>query len=461
MRETLLPNRIAELLEGLALSRQNYSRAVAMIEYYTKLLLQGDSVNEYFATSVAFFRKCFGVHYLKTLQALKGAGIVQCNESYKSASICGESSAYPKGYRINPDLLDAEFKLVKYKLRKEDCTDLLSGPERTNIIIDLSKLEVDYKGAASTIDEHVDSLEFIIGEDVEEQIFRVKLLDRFFWVKREEALKIATSEGKQLIQYNDRFYIADRTEFIRETKRVVRFAYTRSIARLKYKIFYAKRNSTNRRIDTNLTSMPSKLVPHLRYLGQPLSSLDLSNSQLAIFAAILRNPTSFADGRTAFFMNVDRTGATEKFLHLCETGNIYEAVAKDLNSAGTVSDAQRKNAKTNVLGVIFSSHKAKGPVKTYLKEKYPDVINAMDGFKAEYGDNEFAILLQRIESEIFIDGIYRRLKDLGITCWTKHDSILFNPTYYDVVNSFMLQVFDRYGIRATVKHEGYDVALAA
>ncbi len=447
MKQTILSNQIATTLAGLKLSRALYNRAVGIIEYFTIQMINNDLIGEYVLTPEKYFRKKFGTNYLATLIILKKANIIQCNESYSNG--INNKKHYPKGYRINHEYLDTDFKLTKYGL-KEDSTDLLTETERSIIISDLSKITVDYPEAFHTINEHLKTIKIIINEDIKTNCFalRINEYEDKFYIKREKALAIAKDLNCDLIQYKDKYYLGNVAEFTKKTLEIILYTYTRNLMNFYYKLFYAKRNSTNRRLDTNLTTLPSILLKHFSLNGTPLSSVDSSNSQLTIFAGILKNPAILHDNHSDHFVKYKYTEDTLNFINLCESGQIYEKLGELLNLT-------RKEAKTKMFQIIFSGAKNPAPEKKLFKASFSQVIEIMDGFKITYGDNQFAIMLQTIESDIFIDTIYTELQKRGITAYTKHDSVLYSIKDASQVEAVVEAAMKQYGIEATLKKETY------
>ena len=59
-----------------------------------------------------------------------------------------------------------------------------------------------------------------------------------------------------------------------------------------------------------------------------------------------------------------------------------------------------------------------------IKDLFPSVVNWINNYKKVNGDNEFCVMLQKIESDLFIDNIFLKLKNHGLMVFSKHDSFL-------------------------------------
>jgi len=129
-----------------------------------------------------------------------------------------------------------------------------------------------------------------------------------------------------------------------------------------------------------------------------------------------------------------------------------------------------------MFGIFFSSHKNYSPDRKKMKTIFPDLIEMIDLFKKEKraerkkqkekkgevydnkGDNQFAITLQKKESEIFIDGLLSKLQKTGFKVLSKHDSILCKKSDVTAVKGFVMnylnEVFGKGNYQ--LKEEKYD-----
>jgi hypothetical protein len=213
-----------------------------------------------------------------------------------------------------------------------------------------------------------------------------------------------------------------------------------------------KRNATNKRLDTNLTNMASDLRPFI--IGyENMSYLDLSNSQPVLFNILLRK----------YRKNATEEVLTEldKYLEATTSGQWYEELIRvfDITKYGnpettTFADARDTAKKTWMLLAYSKNTDLKG-LKDKFAEDYPFVSSVMKSIKKERYE-QFAISLQIIESEIFIDKICRILVNEGIIPYTLHDGLLvpneFERRTFDVMSEVLL---NEIGVVPQIKIESY------
>ena len=72
-------------------------------------------------------------------------------------------------------------------------------------------------------------------------------------------------------------------------------------------------------------------------------------------------------------------------------------------------------------------------------------------FKEKYGDNQFAIMLQKKEAEIFIDNLYVMIREEDIFCLTKHDSLIVKSCDEFKVRNIIEEYFKNVEFKATIR----------
>lgn len=192
-----------------------------------------------------------------------------------------------------------------------------------------------------------------------------------------------------------------------------------------------KRNGTNKRLDSNLTNMASDLRTFI--VGyENMSYLDLSNSQPVLFNILLKKYREGASGKV--IIELDR------YLKTTTDGLWYEELIRvfDITKYGnpetTSFDTARDTAKKTWMLLAYSKNTDLRGLKKRFAEEYPFVSSVMTSIKKEKYE-QFAITLQIIESEVFIDKICRILVSEGIIPYTLHDGLL-------VPNEFEKRTFD-------------------
>lgn len=436
-----------------------------------------------------YWQKAIDEHYERTLNLMKKHGIIQSTRSYSNF----EGNKFCKSYRINPKHLSEDVTTVEYETIISEVNykrkDNSIVTKHTRRMMRLLKLNVR---AAKTelntyiqegrfkekiqIDYEIKDDRFVKADSTELPYFLDDKIEHVAWLVRQ----IANERGYSLIKDKNKFVI-EKPELYYDLKKYhLRQSYGYSIAQFQYRSFYAKRNKTNNRLDSNLTSFPSLLLPHLRLKDESLYSIDLANSQFTILADLIekdhfRNelnqipkleiPTT---QKLMFSINSDSSytftryvfqyinGSTQHhpvaalmsansdvdinrkrsdygvfsgslhslpsdllhFIQLAKSGKIYEYIKDKLNLQNV------RDAKLFAFEIFFAKYKSQGEGKRQLKKIFPTLIRLIDAYKKNNGNEQFAILLQQRESYIFIDRILLRLVNKGYKVFSKHDSIL-------------------------------------
>lgn len=200
---------------------------------------------------------------------------------------------------------------------------------------------------------------------------------------------------------------------------------------------YIKCNGTNGRLDSNITRLPRELVKHLTIHGNPLTEIDLRNSQ-PFFAAAMMNLTPETEGLMVKYLGRTLTILT-KSLHLTECedvqlytslvvkGDFYEPyMINKIREAGIVCK-DREAAKKRLLIVFFDKSEAWKYNKEarVFKSCFPNVMTFFDAIKKE-DHTLLSVFLQRIESHIVLNRVAPRIiNDFPkLPFVTKHDSLL-------------------------------------
>jgi len=247
----------------------------------------------------------------------------------------------------------------------------------------------------------------------------------------------------------------------------------------------ASRNKTNSRLDTNYTNLDSNLHQYISIRNKATRSIDLSNSQFTLFANILyciRNIdttlyTSFNISLLNEFITYCKMLCKSGILladdvtKFCESsfkGTLYTDIANAVGMHPSLDhETRRKKAKTIAFELFFGSERfGDSENKRLISHAYPNIVKIIDGFKArktaidqeKYYEDEytfkdmndgqgylqtgykyFSVMLQQLESRIFIDEIYKPLLDDGKLILSMHDSFIFQEDY-----EFDITVFDKY-----------------
>lgn len=426
---SILPTRLIEGIDAAGLPKKQKEKALRLVDLMlNKANRERLLMSEYIDLPQAYLQKIFG-KYHGWFKTLRDSGIIESNEKYYQGKA--------KGYRINQDLLEGKFGPVTYlKDELHICSTILY---KKLVINDLNLIHINRIKLIQLTEQHAESIsisDFKVDQQIENEFFEV--FDRrngnYRMITKERAIEIAVARGMSVIQDRNKFYLDYTTLFIQEKRQAIRFHYIKAINKLNKAIWFVHRNETNNRLDTNLTNLSELLTKNLM-LENDLCNIDLSNSQFAIFC-YLHEQTG--NERTLDFL---------RFKELATNGELYEEVAK------IIGLESKTEAKSLMFELFFSSHKFNPRSKVELKKHFPTVISFIDQYKKEHGDNSFSIQLQKKEAEIFIDNIYKRIKDECLFCLTKHDSVIVRRKDRNRVNEIIEQYFNEIGFQGRLKVE--------
>ncbi len=526
---SVLPIKIDTLLCSIAEDPRTKGKCRSMVNtLFSMYAKEGLLFDEPKQIPCSLLKKTFGENYIKSWRIIQELGIIQTDDYYTTYNHeC-------KSYHLNLELIDDNFKTVSYeaKVYKDQQNEPIQKKTRSL----LKNLRVPIKEVRSYINDYAASEEAVhhlkFDDQITETYFTLRLpsfeiRDKHFpsfkggsrSLKCEcsirTARKIAASEGLTLIQDKRKFYLQDKTKYLRLKRQHIFCNYYRSARLLYNKQVRANRNSSNLRLDTNLTNMPGILLSFFKIDGQHLVNIDLKNSQFLILAwklekyllkplklndlekskcvsrifhldrvyinkykgkggnvdkniEIQENFTSESStqrtqidlesnegtNRLAYMCvkstqqyvlknagSTDFTEGLSRFVELAKSGQLYEYIQDNLYLS--LGDQGRKEAKRIMFEIFFSKHKNYTSSKNKLKELFPFVIYLIDEFKKEFGDNQFAIELQLIESHLFIDTILNTLLEQGYTVFSKHDSILCREMDLNRVEGVVRSILDR------------------
>ena len=228
------------------------------------------------------------------------------------------------------------------------------------------------------------------------------------------------------IDYSSLSMVIDKElPVVDESLNFKRYSWYRSVRLLQSGIIRAAKSPVNDRLNTNFTNMPSTLVECIMK-SNDLIEIDAKNSQFAILANMIKE-------------KVDDNFITDA---IC--GVLYERLADKLGCS-------RDEAKDIVMKTIYSKHYHNNRTKKIMAELYPESMAIIEKYKRKSSNRELAIAMQQKESEIYIDGVLRKLYEIGIPAFSKHDSIIFHKKDLKMVESIIREVLRTKGIELKLK----------
>ena len=433
---------MADIINGLKLSKTDKSHCFKFIG-----ILLRDSLEE-FGNLISFVPKpqtylikTFDNSYYKWLNVLMVEMIVIRNNYYShEEGVCYQYHVSPSFFPEGPPLNTLCNYNYLEPLVSLGYKDIIKGVNKEHNLHnnwfeeDVSTLVIDYDKLMNLVRNRIDNLsieDFQVDEQIKEHAIKLYSTNgKSYYVKTINAIDKAKKQGKSLIKDDGKYGLTEPTTFLNNKKQSIAFSYLTSLIRLQRKNLKAERNPTNRRLDTNFTNMSSILLDEI-CLQNDLVQIDLSNSQFAILTNVLKEHLDSDDFK--------------RFKELSVSGQLY-AYIQQIISLESVNEA--KNA---MFEIMFSSRRNNTTSKAKLKELFPSVIGWIDRYKKAYGDKQFSIMLQNIESEIFIDCLLTKIKKMKLFCLTKHDSLIVRRNDYTKVLNVLKEEFAKISLEYSLK----------
>ena len=237
-----------------------------------------------------------------------------------------------------------------------------------------------------------------------------------------------------------------------------------NIIALENKEYKAQIDSNVHRLHSAITNMQKDYRNFLKYDGQELTAIDISNSQ-PFLLCILFNP-DFWDRDSDAYINIGHlpeniqklfrpslvseikkhiaaTSVTEfqEYIREASAGNLYEFMQSEINNP----EIDRSRVKTMILITFFSDNRyisqktEDAALKRRFRALFPKIYELIALCKRSR-KNRFACLLQSVESEIILHRCCKRIWDEGghkIPVFTIHDSIATTAENVKFVRNIM------------------------
>lgn len=402
-------------------------RAFLLLEYLFNLNMNEIvGMDEYTAMTNSFIQELLGTInntklYKFVLNPLLDNNIIEKNNSYK----VGEYG-YGMGYRINNDILLSSTKVDRQHLKYEYTYDY--DKHTLEVLNEIVVDENEKFGAINSIlDKKKDSFRIITHRTPKIKISNA-LPDKDI------------NDYEYIIEFNKKYYQTtdpdkELQNLLKRTELHINCLYDK----IEHKDFFAKRNTTNNRLDSNVTNMYSEIWDSLLLDNEKLVEIDIANSQPAFLSYLIRKKN----------INVE-----EEFLLAAENGKYYELLMDIL-------ECDRDKAKKVNMVLFFGGEWYDSKEKRILKQRLPKLISFIDEFKKENGYKNFSIGLQKEESKMMIDRVYGHLIFNNISCLTVHDSIRCKESDTDKVFELMNEVFDHFDFKCHLRTKAQKPTLNA
>ncbi len=388
-----------------------------------------DIMTNFVSAPRTLFEKMYSAKYKDFLKPLVDKNIVEVNNSYSNFK--GREKC--KEYRINPRFVN-DLEITKECIKSiviqgevEQKNTHISSFYKTctgeSIVKDLYYFLDEYNEYLSNlpIDEYILETKEEIGL---EYIQFISKKGEYFSLSTEEALK----KNGYVIKDKNKYFICDGAKFLKHKVKNKQISAIESVMKLINMDLYAKRNSTNSRMDTNFTNLPSAIFEKYKEVNK-LVEFDVKNNQFAILAHILPKEVVGED--------------VELFKFLAKRGELYEYIETKLGLRS------RQEAKELLICILFASYRV---LDKRIKEAFPNLCEWIKKWKKENGDDgKFPTMLQQKEAEIFVDGVFKTFKKrFGCFLALKHDSVIVNEHKGEEVKKSMQEFFDKIGYECKI-----------
>jgi len=309
----------------------------------------------------------------------------------------------PKSYKIPKEYLGVTTRILitDKNINKRIEKKIIESRMKKEINLEFAQTEyfetfkVDIEGANKAIFENaitsIKRLCFKLGINLSEnQIEKLVKCEDEHWQYR--ILIVSKDVKKELDNIMHRFMV-----------------YTTRVNAINDGYLFFKRNNTNGRLDTNLTSLPSFLRPFL-ISEEQLVNIDIKNSQPYFLYTILKSNKTIDE--------VELNDFKEKVID----GTLYDELAKNFTKI-TGYHRTREQMKKMVFKILFSKVTSYESLKNFFRRNFPTIMNFIDETNREK-NNTLAIQLQSKESFTILDVIMPLLEKEGIRPFTIHDSFV-------------------------------------
>lgn len=387
--------------------------------------------------------------YYKIWVRMEKLGIIQAKilKNGKRYSIAGNICMH---LRISPKLLNGNIEFY-------DCPKVLKNKELTE------------NGLCKEIENNLNYISVKTSDSKAETTLE-KLGEKYI------LKKFGTSEDTITYEYHDIKTTENiQKQFIRPYLEFEKQNYIQScrnnLELLRYKHFYVSKAEINNRIHHTLINLPKELLRYIKIKDENLCEIDLSCSQPLLLAYLINEIINnrIPLGCDSKIINIIKshlppllfTSLSKSksdiltFIEQCQKGELYEYFCYQIY--GRYDEELRDVAKNSFIRSLYAKNNFKTEEKANFEKVFPELTQLLKVIKKEFvilfedhgkngnyteldkytrsnrkgektaktaGLDYLPILLQEIESNIFIETILVELYKLGFVVLPKHDAIL-------------------------------------
>ncbi len=394
------------------------------IKYYNAFTAN----NGYIPLDSRLLIKKYGNGYSKYIQYLVVHSIISKSSYYKE-NMCFYYKLVLNSVVV--DMLNREGGAISYCIINNNTNTFKSDVNQG--FIDNPKVVKEHQIVVIEIPIHISVGKYIIGE-YNKELDSIKHYNDYIKKMAYHYKDTIGIDYNKATQHSVQLYTNDAIQAngdpnLTETARNQYLYRMRSIIAInegkKGKLLRFNRNSTNKRIDTNLTNLSSDLRQFLNGYDN-MSYFDLSNSQPVLFNILLKD--YYNDSGPKLKAEIDRYG------EITLSGAWYEFLMD-------LFKVDRDGAKKIWMQIAYSKNSSYLPDKNTFASQFPLISKIIKDLKKQ-NHAKFAIELQRIESRIFIDEICKQLVAMDIIPYTLHDGLLVPKINESTVYQVMCNVLE-------------------
>jgi hypothetical protein len=513
-KKLIIPSGVKEKLDNLYTknsyqnpSKLNFLKCISIIIYHE--LNEGD---DYVPLAANYWKKIYGGNYYKAvIEPLKKVNIIQV------ATVCDNTKeGFQKKqnlYRINPEYFTDKVELVEYTDSNDELNIYSPFYDFDNFIIKNKnlKISIDYDKTIEWIDDNAESIfnsyyhpEFITS-DMKKVPSKIKEFKNGLSETKHltiESIETKIPIGDSFFYYKNSIYQANYQEFHDYKINLIKKHYKFKVNELITTELVTTRSRTNHRLHNQLVTFPSKLLPFVTINNASTVQIDLRTSQFLIFANLINSFLNNKHNELIQFFKYKNTKdyLTKLFMILESYKNLLPITSINIDKKQDViyhndvhqfiSDIfyhdfygvvqselglkDRGLTKLQLFLLIFKRKTNSNLFTDKLVKKYQTVISIMNEFKAtdskdkkvktdskekedndEHQYNNFAVMLQCVEAELFIDNILIPLQERGIPCFSRHDSIVVDNRFKNDVVNQIKDVFKKIGFYFVTKEDDF------
>ncbi|MEC5167233.1 hypothetical protein RCH18_002985 [Flavobacterium sp. PL11] len=425
MKKVIIPTSINIAIDAIDFDKKRfYWQAKLLVSaIYRQFLLDKDNVDfrnpKPFPTTFFEALSTSNGDLRQVKRGIEDAKILITNGSYSTGSKI--TAAFCKSYVLSAHLI---YNHPVHFTQFEGITRTDDRVAFTEIKKDLKMVTVDdavFNYIPKLVEKEIAKIK--IGTNITRNMITIKINGDEINKHRSCWLAVANRKNVGLIECKNNFYLEPVLSFMAKKRIELEMCYTFSIENIRCENFYASRNSTNNRLDHNLTGLKRELFKYILLDGKKTTEIDIKNAQFAILS------------------NISTFKLDDNFIENAQNGTLYEYIQIEMKMS-------RDEAKQYMMIALF------GEVRSHpkkLKTLFPKTMKSISDYKNENGYKSFSILLQKAESKLMIDGVYNLLYKNKIPTLPIHDSMRVKACDYDTAKQIMIDFFNRKNFKCELK----------